>query len=53
MSENLIQQITEKKSELFQKRLALHSGQFNKTHEIKQVRREIARLLTSLNKAGK
>lgn len=47
---NLIEEIYKKRSEVVSLKMSLHARQLDKTHEVKKARRELARLLTQLNK---
>lgn len=54
MSEkDLNQQLVEAREALFSLRQQVKSRQLDKTHLVKNARREVARLLTQQNKAGK
>lgn len=48
-SEDLKKRITEKKEELFTKRMQASSGMLEKPSDIKALRKEIARMKTILN----
>ncbi|RIY38475.1 50S ribosomal protein L29 [Psittacicella gerlachiana] len=54
MSEqDLNAKLVEAQGNLFALRQQVKTRQLEKTHLVKQARREVARLLTQLNKAGK
>lgn len=50
---DLLEQLDNARGEVFALRQQVKTRQLEKTHQVKQARREVARLLTQLNKAGK